>query len=125
MPEHNGVHFPDLKPLDQAVLFDAPGHCHFYHYEPDNGTRYEVMISRRNRTDHKYDAYYPLLTVAVMNFDRPCSMTIPFPDAPLGVHNIDYMMDKMGILNGDAWALLPLINRFITLAKVAEDAGLI
>lgn len=125
MPEIDGMYYPDLKPLDKAVVFSTQTRGSFYHYEPGNGTRYEVFLTKRNRTDHPHDEYYPVLTVAVMNFDRPCSMTLPFPDAPLDKHNIDYMVEKMKILPGDAWALIPLVNQFIAMEHLAEEAGLV
>lgn len=103
------TYYPQLKPLDQAVVACHPVLGEFYHYEPGNGTRYEVILTRRIARDPDY---YPRVVVSIVNFGRGRSMVIPM-GVPLDKHNISYMREKMGILEGDAWALIPLINRFM------------
>lgn len=101
-----------LKPMGKSLVMEATASGKFYHYEPGNGTRYEVFISRRAATDHKYDDYYPKLSIAIMNFDRPCSMIVPVFDGKPDLA-ADYVQDKMGILPGDALAIIRLVDHFM------------
>lgn len=98
-----------LKPMDEALKAIVPTKGKFYHYEPGNGTRYEVFISRRELTGYKY---YPELVVSIMNFDRPCSMTVPLFDGEPDMYP-DYVREKMGILEGDALAIRELVKYYL------------
>lgn len=113
MPEIEGAYYPDLKTMDEAIRLEAPTVGKFYHYEPGNGTRYEVFLSLRKDVGAEHEDYLPKVGISIMNFNRPCSMIIPWKSS-LQHYDIDYMCEKMGILNGDAYALIPLINRFLS-----------
>jgi hypothetical protein len=96
-----------MKPVEKSIINGCKTSGRFYHYEPGNGTRYEVFISDRLGND--IPDYYPGTVISVMNFDRPCSMTIPVFDGKPDVHP-DYMMEKMRIGLGDALALVKLVH---------------
>lgn len=98
-----------LKPMNEAVKAVFPTNGKFYHYEPGNGTRYEVFISRR-KPAWPHDSY-PELVVSIMNFDRPCSMTVPLFAGQVDVHP-GYVKEKMGILIGDALAICELLAHY-------------
>lgn len=112
MPEIRGEWYPDLKSLNEGIKLQAPVVGKFYHYEPGNGTRYEVFLSLRKDVGALHEDYLPKVSISIMNFGRPCSMIIPWKSS-LEHYDIGYMCDKMGILPGDAWALIPLINEFL------------
>lgn len=106
-----------LKPVSQSIRHESQTVGRFYHYEPGNGTRYEVFISFRGRMttgDH-----YPQLVVSIMNFDRPCSMTIPMFDGYIDAHP-DYVCEKMRVLPGDALAIVELVKHFLATAVHGE-----
>lgn len=116
MPERNGVYYPELKPLDKAIRFMAEGHSQFFIYEPGNGTRYEVFITFRHPgrgafKDARFQEDFPFGSICIVNFDRPCSM--PLIPYRYSIDDVGYIADKMDILAGDAWALVPLINSFL------------
>ena len=110
--EVDGILYPALRPLEKAVIRrDSLGDAEFVHYEPGNGTRYEVFIVLRPGSIRGADDWYPYGAIAVVNFGRPASMALPEHD--LGLHDVDYIHEKMGVNLGDAYALIPLINDFI------------
>jgi hypothetical protein len=120
MPELNGMWYPDLKPVDKATVARLDGESVMYHYEPGNGTRYEAVFARIYRTEQS--KLYPRVILTICNFDRPCSMVVPDVQK-LTENDLEYIREKMGVLAGDAWALLHLINHYLTMWNPPYRAG--
>ena len=99
----NDVFYPALKPVGVAIK-EQVGllHAVYYDYQPGNGTRYEVVFN-------SFKTEYGRKTVmTVANFN--CSMELNYP---LGLVSIGYMKEKLGLREGDCYALIPLINTFL------------
>ena len=99
-----GKFFPALKPIHAAVRKAGKvTKSEFYHYEPGNGTRYEVAFIT-------YDYGFGLETVmTVANMSK--SMVIP--SYMLTNSQIGYMQEKLDLGEGDCYALMPLINHYL------------
>jgi hypothetical protein len=100
--EAYGMYFRPLKPVAAATVTNAPTLGNFYHYEPGDGTRYEVIFST-------YNTGYGLQTVmTLVNFNS--SMVIP---GRMDLVDIDYMHEKLKLTHGSCYALMPLINYYL------------
>lgn len=101
---HNDLYFPPLKDADKAIVkvvvsdFSA-----FYHYEPGNGTRYEVVFSTYN------DGFGEKTVMTLVNFRKTMVLTSEMRWAS----QIGYMKEKLGLGEGDCYALMPLINQYL------------
>jgi len=99
-----GKFFPGLKTVAASVSRSKEGKSWFGIYQPGNGTRYEFIFS-------EYDfGHGPETMLTIVNM-RKC-MIIPgpmFPDTSIG-----YMVEKLGLNEGDCYALIPLINDYLT-----------
>jgi hypothetical protein len=102
--EQYGMYFPPLRPLAKAIRRDTPPvYTAAYEYEPGNASRYVVVF---NTYDFGY-GQETVMTVANLN----ASMIVPGPfHSP---SQIGYMAEKLGLLEGDCYALMPLINHYL------------
>jgi hypothetical protein len=99
---HLGAYYPSLKPVPEAIRFTDGS---YFHYEPGNGTRYEVIFT-------KFDAEHEKGQV-VMTVVCP-RRTAMFVDREMGMYSLGYMQEKLvGMYNGDCYALIPLINHYL------------
>lgn len=100
--ERFGIYFRPLKPVVSATVVRANASGSFYHYEPGDGTRYDVLFST-------YDTGYGLQVVmTLVNFNT--SMIIP---GRVDLIDLDYMHEKIKITHGSCYALMPLINHYL------------
>ena len=100
----NGQYYPALRPMAKAIRRDSPPiYTAAYEYEPGNATRYVVVF---NTYDFGY-GQETVMTVANMN----TSMIIPGPF--FSPAQIGYMVEKLKLLEGDCYALMPLINHYL------------
>ena len=108
----NEVYFRPLKSVaDATVRHETMGDSEYYHYEPGDGTRYEVLFNT-------YNTGYELQTVmTLVNFGT--SMIIPFK---LGLGDIGYMHEKLQITSGSCYALIQLANAFFKKSREALSA---
>ena len=100
----NGQYFPALRPMHAAITKDSPPvYTAHYEYEPGNATRYVVVFNT-------YDTGYgPETVMTVVNMNA--AMIIPGPfHSP---SQIGYMQEKLKLLEGDCYALMPLINHYL------------
>jgi hypothetical protein len=99
-----GVHYPALKPVAAAIKREGKFiNTALYEYEPGNATRYVVLFATYNT------GYGPETVMTVVNMNA--SMIIPgrfFSPSQIG-----YMKEKLGILEGDCYALMPLVNAYL------------
>ena len=94
-----GGYFPPLKSLSSALRsWEEASSIHFL-YEPGNGTRYDVLLTTTQSGE---------TTLTLINFRK--AMVIP---SEMGVWNMTYMQEKLGINLGDCYALIPLINSYL------------
>ena len=77
-------------------------HAVYYDYQPGNGTRYEVLF---NSFRTKYGRR-TVMTIVNMN----ASMEL---NGELGIVSIGYMKEKLGLLDGDCYALIQLANTYL------------
>lgn len=101
--EQFGKYFPPLKPVAAAVSRVHNDESYSCVYQPGNGTRYEVAFSRYNIGNG------PETVMTIINMRK--AMIIP---SYMGMHSIGYMTEKLGLGEGDCYALIPLINAYIT-----------
>ena len=101
--EEFGVYFPALKSVGEAIKSQAIDYSSvFYDYQPGNGTRYEVLF---NSFRTKYGRR-TVMTIVNMN----ASMEL---NGELGIVSIGYMKEKLGLLDGDCYALIQLVNSYL------------
>ena len=101
--EEYGVYYPALKPVDQAIKVQhGIINSVFYDYQPGNGTRYEVLF---NSFETKYGRR-TVMTIINMN----ASMEL---NGSLGIMSIGYMKEKLGLLDGDCYAIIQLVNTYL------------
>mgnify|MGYP005831235951 CR=1 FL=1 len=101
--EEFGVYYPPLKPVAKAIKFSSVGpDSAYYHYEPGNGTRYEVVFVRHLNGYSEVEQ----VTMAV-TCPRNAAMIVP---EKLGMYSLGYMQEKLKMLEGDCYALIPLVN---------------
>lgn len=100
--EEWGTYYPPLKaPWRGGIVFSDGT---YFHYEPGNGTRYEVLFTR---FDTEYEKNRVAMTVLC---PRNAAMIIP---DELGLHSLGYMQEKLKMLEGDCYALIPLVNQYL------------
>lgn len=107
--EDCGKYFPALKLVHDATVASADCKSVYYHYEPGNMTRYEVIFTRFNT---KYETNKVVMTVFC---PRNTSMVLPGDE--MGMYSINYMQDKLGMSEGDCYALIQLINHYLKATK--------
>ena len=95
--------YPGLRPIHEAVRKDVPPfYTAFYVYEPGNATRYEALFNT-------YDDGFGRKTVlTLVNFRRSMIIT-----NEMSITSLDYMQEKLGLGEGDCYALIPLINHYL------------
>ena len=96
----NDTWYPALKTV-QAAIVSQIGHVNsvFYDYQPGNGTRYEVLFN-------SFMTKYGRRTVmTLVNFNASMEL-----NGSLGMASIGYMREKLGMLEGDCYALIQLVN---------------
>lgn len=108
----DGVAFPNPKPLEDAVLGRATCSGIFYHYEPGNGTRYDIWLTKKNI--HSPNSMFvetgnPKYAAIITNFGRPAMLTWTYP---LVDSDIWEMSHQSGISPVDVFVLLPLLRAF-------------
>ena len=98
------LYFPALKPVDRAIRkVRATDSSSFYHYEPGNGTRYEVIFTAYNA------GFGPEVVMTLVNFRKAMVITGPM----FSPSQIGYMKEKLDMGEGDCYALMPLINHYL------------
>lgn len=98
--------YPALKTVSEASTRLHVAESVSCVYQPGNGTRYEVVFSK---FDHGYG---PETVMTIINMRK--AMIIP---SAMGMHSLGYMQEKLGLGEGDCYALIPLINSYL------EDEG--
>lgn len=104
--EDCGCYYPPLKPVLDAIRFESGWKDHsYFHYEPGNGTRYEVIFTRFRTEYVEGDR-----TVMTVICPRNAAMIV---SGELGMYSLTYMQEKLKILEGDCYALIPLVNHYL------------
>lgn len=103
---YGATYYPSLKSIGEALITNTGGggQAYYYHYEPGNMTRYEVVFCEYTDT---YDNQIVLMSIVN---PRRATMMIPLVRHEWGLHDIAYMKEKLGMGEGDCYALIPLIN---------------
>lgn len=103
----NGNFYPDLKkPGGLGIVGSLTGDTKFYHWEPGNCTRYEVMFTELEFSDDHYP--HVVMTVLV---PQPAAMVVT---KKMDLQDLEYMREKMpNLQEGDRWALCSLINHHL------------
>lgn len=110
--EYGGMYYPKLKPIGAAIVYASGGErSYYYHYEPGNMTRYETLFTD---VTTKYEGNMLVMTLIC---PRNTSMIIP-NNGHMDMYDIGYIMEKTGLREGDAYALLQLINHHLGVRKV-------
>ena len=115
--EVDGVYYPALKDPVQAIKFQSGWKDHDYiHYEPGNGTRYEVVFTeiQREYSDEKE------LVLSVI-CPAPAAMTIPGGFRRFYLFDLEYFIEKLRMRPGDVYALLPLVNHYTQVLDRARN----
>lgn len=94
--------FPALKPVSAASTRAHVDESYSCVYQPGNGTRYEVVFSKFN------NGLGPEIVMTIVNMRK--AMIIP---SQMGMHSLGYMQEKLGLGEGDCYALIPLINSYL------------
>lgn len=96
-----GVLFPALLPVEKAIKRQTGSvESRYYTYEPGNMTRYDVIFN-------VYDAGWgPEMVMTIINLNT--AMVIP--SRMHSPTQISYLKDKLGLGEGDCYALMQLIN---------------
>jgi hypothetical protein len=101
--EEYGRYYPALKPIKESTMYVSHvTPCSYYQYEPGNGTRYDVVFSEYP-TKH---GMQQLMTIA--NMGRSMILS-----GEVGMYSLSYMREKLGLGEGDCYALLQLINWYM------------
>jgi hypothetical protein len=93
-----GKFFPGLKLPSAAVSKSKNVESVFYAYEPGNMTRYELLFS--NLANQR-------VVMTIVNMRKSMELS-----GPLNEYSIGYMTEKLGLGEGDCYALIPLINHY-------------
>jgi hypothetical protein len=101
--ERDGIHYPALKPMSQALRDTGAARTIWYNYEPGNATRYEVSFTPR---PDRWGGFEVVMAVTV---PQRAAMVL---NGKVGLHSLGYMREKLGMLDGDVYALMPLINKY-------------
>jgi hypothetical protein len=94
--------YPALKSVAEASTRAHNANSYSCVYQPGNGTRYEVVFSEFNNGNG------PEIVMTIVNMRK--AMIIP---SQMGMHSLGYMQEKLGLGEGDCYALIPLINDFL------------
>jgi hypothetical protein len=97
-------YYPELKPIASALVHTSsgPNLGTYYHYEPGNMTRYEVIFT------NFLDVYGE--TITLMSVVCPRNAAMILPKYKFEMYDLDYMQEKLGMGEGDCYALIQLIN---------------
>ena len=115
--ELHGKRYPKLKTLGESIVYVDPGIDRvYYHYEPGNMTRYEVIFSELSV---EYDDE-PMTVMTVMCPRQRCMV---IPHRMFHMYDLDYMMEKLEMLEGDCYALIQLINHHLGRIGAMKPAG--
>ena len=93
-----GKFFPGLKLASMAISKSKNIESVFFAYEPGNMTRYEVLFS--NLANQR-------VVMTIINMRKSMELS-----GPLNEYSIGYMQEKLGLSEGDCYALIPLINHY-------------
>ena len=98
-----------LKPVNESIVSETNGeHGTLYVFEPGNATRYVVLFQPIERSiSREMDYGLKATLVTVINFRRYYSMVV---SGHMGYLCVGYLMEKTGLQEGDAAALLALIR---------------
>ena len=97
-----GTFYPALKPVSKAVRETRTlVHGNRYVYEPGNATRYEVVFATF-MTDWGEET-----SMTLTNFGKCMVLS-----GPVGMYSLGYLQEKLGMKEGDCYALLQLINTY-------------
>ena len=98
-----GMYYPKLKNVNQAICRRiSPSDADYFHYEPGNGTRYDVLFSTYN------DGYGQKTVMTLVNMRKAMIIS-----NEMSLVNIGYMQEKLDLGEGDCYALIPLINHYL------------
>jgi len=98
-----GMYYPKLKNVNEATCKRvAPHNADYFHYEPGNGTRYEVLFSTFN------DGWGSKTVMTLVNMRKAMIIS-----NEMSLVNIGYMQEKLDLGEGDCYALIPLINHYL------------
>lgn len=101
--EFHGGYYPALKITGDGIVSYNEGASTYYDYQPGNMTRYQVVFSKY---PSEWGGTETLMSIVNMN----TCMVIP---GEMNMLSLDYMMEKLGLMRGDCYALIPLINRYV------------
>lgn len=103
-----GKYYPALKPTELAIHCEAEGSSTYYHYEPGNGTRYEVIF-----TEIELKEQFEKELIIVMTIIQPRRRSMITPSYNFHMKDLGYMMEKLEMHEGDCYALIQLINIYL------------
>jgi hypothetical protein len=94
--------YPALKPVAASISRGHTAESYSCVYQPGNGTRYEVVFSEFDIGNG------PETVMTIVNMRK--AMIIP---SQMGMHSLGYMQEKLGLGEGDCYALIQLINDYL------------